>query len=172
MLCGTFAGYIKVKAMPNITKFLSGLRAGIGVALVLAVGVALAQSDESALKMVKALRLGENLGGMSYKLAKLTTTYQGIALKLGPQKADELLRTELAIAVPKHQNQWDKNLAQAWAPLMTRDEFESLAAEKQKSPYAAKFMSLKNQAGATMKVKSEPLLTTVMAEALNWAFEK
>ena len=158
--------------MSILTKLLSGMRACIFLALVFTVGVGFAQSDESALKMVKALRLGENLGGMSYKLSKLTTTYQGIAMKHGPQKADEMLRTELAISVPKHQEQWDKNLAQAWAPLMTRDEFESVAAEKQKSPFFAKFLSFQNQAGAAMKVKSEPLLTTVMAEALNRAFAK
>jgi hypothetical protein len=155
-----------------LTKFFSGLRTCIFLALALTVGTGFAQNDESALKMVKALRLGENLGGMSYNLAKLTTTYQGIAAKHGPQKADEMLRAELAISVPKHQEQWNRNLAQAWAPLMTREEFESIAAEKQKSPFSAKFVSLQNQAGAAMKAKSETLLTTVMSEALNRAFAR
>lgn len=155
-----------------LTKFFSGLRACIFLALALTAGAGFAQNDESALKMVKALRLGENLGGMSHRMSKLTTTYQGIAAKHGPQKADEILRAELAISVSKHQEQWNRNLAQAWAPLMTRDEFESVAAEKQKSPFFAKFLSLQNQAGASMKAKSETLLTTVMSEALNRAFAR
>jgi hypothetical protein len=155
-----------------LANFFSRLRACIFLALAFTAGAGLAQNDESALKMVKALRLGENLSGMSYNLAKLTATYQGIAAKHGPQKADELLRAELAIAVPRHQEQWDRNLAQAWAPLMAREEFESIATEKQKSPFAAKFVSLKDQAGAAMKAKSEPLLATVMAEALGRAFAR
>ena len=40
--------------------------------------IAFGQSEESALKMVKALRLGENLTGMTYKIAKATTTYKGV----------------------------------------------------------------------------------------------
>jgi hypothetical protein len=55
---------------------------------------------------------------------------------------------------------------------MAREEFESIATEKQKSPFAAKFVSLKDQAGAAMKAKSEPLLARVMAEALGRAFAR
>lgn len=155
-----------------LTRLLSGLRACIILSLALLAGAAFAQTDESALKMVKALRLGENLAGMSYRMSKLTVSYQGIATRHGPLKADEMLRAELAISVAKHQEQWNGNLAQAWAPLMTRGEFESIAAEKQKSPFFAKFVSLQNQAGAAMKARSEPLLTTVISEALTRAFAR
>lgn len=142
------------------------------LALVFTVGLAFAQSEDSALKMVKALKLGDNLGRMSYQMSKVTTTYQGIAAKVGPQKADEMLRAELATSVPKYQAQWDKNLAQAWAPLMSREEFESVTSQRQQSPFSAKFMSLQNQAGAAMKAKSEPVLTSVMTEVLTRIFEK
>ena len=135
-------------------------------------GIVFAQTEDSALNMVRELRLGQNLGGMSYKLSKVTITFKGIAAKVGPQKADEMLKAELAYAVPRHQDQWDRNLAKAWAPLMTASEFDSMTANKQKSPYAAKFSSLQNEAGAAMKANSEKLLTTVMTEALSKAFEK
>jgi len=134
--------------------------------------VAFGQSEESALKMVKALRLGENLTGMTYKFAKATTSYRGIEAALGPQKADELLRAEIAVAVPKHQEQWNRNLAQAWAPLMTSAEFDSVVSDKQKSPFASKFLSLQDRAGAAMKGNSEPLLTAVLTEVLTGALEK
>lgn len=158
--------------MPTITSFVFRIQTLFLALLFFVAGFAVAQSDESALKMVKELRLGQNLGAMSYRMAKITTTYQGVAAKVGVEKADELLRAELAISVPKHQDQWDKNLAKAWAPLMARAEFESITAEKQKSPYAAKFTSLQNQAGTAMRADSEKLLSTVIAEALNNVFDK
>ena len=119
------------------------------------------QSEERALKLVQTLRLGENLAGMTYQFAKITTTYRGTEATLGQQKADELLRSEISVAVPKHQREWNRNLAKAWAPLMTSEEFDSVTSEKQKSPFASKFVSLQDRAGATMKVNSEPLLKTV-----------
>ena len=158
--------------MLTYTKTLFHIRQASVLALILTVGLAFAQSEESALKMVKALNLGDNLGRMSYQMSKVTTTYQGIAAKVGPQKADEMLRAELATSVPKYQEQWDRNLARAWAPLMSRDEIESIASQRQQSPFSAKFMSLQNQAGASMKIKSEPVLTAVMTEALTRVFDK
>jgi hypothetical protein len=161
-----------VKAMSNSTKTPSALRVGIASVLMLVTLIAFGQSEESALKMVKALRLGENLAGMTYNFAKVTTTYRGIEATLGPQKADEILRAEIAVTVPKHQEQWNRNLAQAWAPLMTSAELDSVVADKQKSPFASKFVSLQDRAGATMKVNSEPLLKTVLTEVLTGVFEK
>lgn len=154
------------------TRTPSALRIGIASVLMLFTLIAFAQSEDSALKMVKALRLGENLADMTYKLAKVTTTYKVVETTLGLQKADELLRAEIAVAAPNHQEQWNRNLAQAWAPLMTSAEFESVVAEKQKSPFASKFISLQDRAGVTMKTNSEPLLKTVLTEVLTSVLEK
>lgn len=148
------------------------LRLIVALTLAFAFGVAFAQDETSALRMVRSLGLGNNLGAMSYNLSKITQTHLGVASKIGPEKADQMLRAELAVTVPKYQDQWDKNLAQAWAPLMTNDEFASVASQKQQSSHFAKFMSLQNQAGATMKAKSQALLTTVMTEVLNGELAK
>jgi hypothetical protein len=142
------------------------LRFFVALATVFAFGSAMAQSEASALRMVQSLGLGKNLAAMSHKFAQITQTYLGVASKVGPQKADQWLREALIVAVAKHQDEWDRNLAQAWAPLMTAEEFESVATKKRESPYFAKFMSLQNQAGAAMKARSQTLLATVMAEAL------
>lgn len=158
--------------MPKLAINLTQLKTLFVSLFLFATGIAFAQSEDSALKMVQALRLGQNLGSMGYQVSKTTTTYQGLVAKLGAQKADEIIRAELAIAVPHHQTQWDKNLAKVWAPLMTASEFDSIATEKQKSPYAAKFSSLQNQAGAAMKTESEKLLTSVVTEALTSALQK
>lgn len=148
------------------------MRVGIASALMLVTLIAFGQSEENALKMVKALRLGENLAGMTYQIAKTTTTYKGIETTLGPQKADELLRAEVAVVVPKYQEQWNRNLAQAWVPLMTSAEIDSVASDKQKSPFASKFVSLQDRAGTAMKANSEALLKTVLTEVLTDVFEK
>ena len=158
--------------MKNHIPLACRVRFGIASFLILITSVAFGQTEEHALKMVQALRLGENLAGMTYKVAKVTTTYRGIEATIGQQKADELLRAEIAVTLPKYQGQWNRNLAQAWAPLMRSEEFDSLVAEKQKSPFASKFESLQDRAGVTMKAKSEPLLKTVLTEVLTGVFKK
>jgi hypothetical protein len=154
------------------SQFSSFLRVSIACVMIVLPSLVLGQSEESALRMVKALRLGENLEGMTYQFAKVTTTYRGIEARLGPQQADTLLRAEIAVVAPKHQEQWNKNLAQAWQPLMTPEEIDSIITQKQQSPYASKFMSLQDKAGTTMKANSEPWLKTVLAEVLTGVFEK
>ncbi|WP_145979524.1 hypothetical protein [Ramlibacter tataouinensis] len=109
---------------------------------------------------------------MTYRMSKLTQTQQGVVLRLGPVQADELLRAEIAAVVPKYQDKWDQNLAQAWAPLMSAEEFKSIADKRQQSPFASKFLSMQNQAGATMQSTSEPLLTEVVSEVMGRVWEK
>lgn len=163
---------MKVKSVKSSLSLFDILRLIVALTIAFAFGAASAQDEASALRMVKSLGLGNNLAAMSYNFSKATQTHLGVASKVGPQKADEMLRAELAVTVPKYQDQWDKNLAQAWAPLMKNDEFVSVASQKQQSPHFAKFMSLQNQAGAAMKTKSQTLLTTVMTEALNGELAK
>lgn len=158
--------------MSNFKTFASIVRGGIAWVLIFATGLAFGQSDDSALKMVKALRLGDNLVGLTYQIAKTTTTFKIVETTLGPQKADELLKAEMALVLPKYREQWNANLARAWAPLMTSAEFDSVASDKQQSPFAGKFVSSQDKAGAAMKVNSEPLLKTVLAEVLTGVFEK
>lgn len=135
-------------------------------------GLATAQVEDSALQMVRKVGLGQNLGRMAYVLAKNTVTYKVLVRNVGAIKADELLSFELAIEVPLLQPQWNANLAKAWRPLMAPSEFESIAAERGKSPYAKKFASLQDRAGAEMKADSEKLLTALVAKTLGNALEK
>jgi hypothetical protein len=129
-------------------------------------GASFAQSHDAALKMVKSLSLGNNLSSMSYQYSKFTHTHMGIALTVGMPMADEWLREGIATIAPKYQEQWDKNLAEVWQPLLTNDEFESLSTLGRQSPVALKFKSLENKAGEAMQVKSKKILTDLMAEVL------
>lgn len=161
-----------MKSKPYLSRLAPLLRGLATLSLLWVAGFAYGQSEDGALRMVKTLRLGENLAGMTYQFAKLTTTYRGVEVTIGTQKADELLRSEIVAALPKYQEQWNKNLAQAWAPLMTNAEIESVTTEKQQSPFSGKFVSLQDKAGAAMKIKSEPLLKDVLADVLGHVFEK
>lgn len=145
------------------------------LASVLAGWMALASAQpasDAALQMVRSLQLGANLTAMTVRLAPRTQTWQAAVANVGAKKADELLRAEIAVVVPKYQQQWDMNLAAAWAPLMTSDELRSMAQLKQSSPYAQKFGRLQNEAGASMRLASEPLLAKVLGEIMNGVFAK
>lgn len=131
-----------------------------------------AQEVDCASDAIKELRLGGGFLMLSNQLAKATTTYRNLQANLGEQKANALIVPELIESVKKYQNQWDTNLAQAWAPLMTCDEFKSLSTYKQQSPYARKFVSLNDKAGAAMQAQSQPLLNTAVSEALARAWTK
>lgn len=158
--------------MSNFKSLRSFTRGAIAWVLIFAAGFAFGQSEDSALRMVKTLRLGDNLAGLTYQFAKTTTTFKIVETTLGPQKADELLKAEMAVVLPKYREQWNTNLAQAWTQLMSAAEFDSVASDKQQSPFAGKFVALQDKAGATMKINSEPLLKTVLTEVLTGVFEK
>ena len=83
-----------------------------------------------------------------------------------------MLKEELSITVPKYQDEWNRNLAQAYSGLLTSEEFESLAVLKQQSPYMQKFLAARVKAGTAMQAKSKDLLIKVVSEALNSSFRK
>lgn len=153
--------------MPFNTIF---MRAFIAFALLFAANPSFSQDKECALEAIRTLRLGAGFQILSQQVAKSTTTYRVLQNKLGQLKADELMNAELAASIQKYQDQWDRNLAQAWGALMTCEELTSLASLKQQSSYSRKFMSLNNQAAAAMQNQSQPLLNTAVSEALTRAF--
>ena len=57
--------------------------------------------------------------------------------------------------LPKYQDQWNKNLASAYAEHFTPEEMESLTRGKQKSPYLSKFKEKETQVDTAMQTKCE-----------------
>lgn len=131
-----------------------------------------AEPETAALQMVKALRLGDNLGALGFHAASRTVTYQMIIKTVGSEKARALVTEELDKAKPKYQERWDKNLAASYALLFSADEFQSIAEKQKQSPYLNKFLSKQNEVGSTMQSKSSGLLTEYVTEALGNAFRK
>lgn len=131
-----------------------------------------ADSEAAALRMVRSLRLGDNLSMLGLQTAARTTTFQIISKSVGPDKARTLVSDELNTAKPKYQEQWDKNLAASYAPLFSAEELRSIAEKQRQSPYFSKFMSKQNEVGNAMQAKSSGLLKEYVTEALTTAFRK
>jgi hypothetical protein len=130
-----------------------------------------AQNLDPALVMVKTLRLGSNLSSMSHAAIVKTQTYPMI-LYANPVSGKEIVNEELDKAILNHQDQWDRNLADSYASLLTGEEMTSITKQKAGSPYVSKLQAVQSQAGANMHNKSAGLLGTVVSEALNNAFSK
>ncbi len=131
-----------------------------------------ADASSAALEMVKKLRLGDNLGTMGSQVATNTQTYRNMVQMVGADRAQALIRDELSKTRPKYQDQWDRNLAAAYAESFTSNELESIAEKQKASPYANKFLAKQSDVGRSMQSKSTGLLQQYVAEALNSAFSK
>lgn len=122
--------------------------------------------------MVRAMNLGANFSPLALRIARSTQTAQGIALRIGPAKADALLQSEVAQAIPRHQGAWDRNLAEVWTSLLTSEELRSLTESNRNSPIFPKFLALDGPAGTKMQALSQPLMTNALTEVLSGAMQK
>ena len=129
-----------------------------------------AESATSAMALIKKTGMGRNLTSLSYQYAQGTVTYQMIVVNIGHVSARSLLLKEINAALPKYQDQWDKNLAEAYAETFSAAELESLAENPKDSPYVAKVIANREQIGRLMHEKSIDLLRELIAKALLGAF--
>ena len=73
---------------------------------------------------------------------------------------------EIDKAVTKYGPQWRHNMALAWMPLLSTEEFESLTANAAGSPYGEKYLSLRGDAGKTMGALSQELFAKIVDEVI------
>lgn len=128
--------------------------------------------EDEAIKFVEKLQLGRNFYDMAYKTAQASQTYAMIVSEIGSREATKLLNTELNISIKKYQKQWDKNLALSYLKYFTPAELNSLAEEKDKSPYKYKMLNKQNDVGRAMEKKSQEIFVKVISEAVGIAFSK
>jgi hypothetical protein len=124
-------------------------------------------AEGAALAFVTAHRIGSNLPQMALAVASRTQTFQILSKKLGPPEALRRVRDEIAAAAPKYQEQWDKNLASAYAKHFSAEEIESLNAEGSRSKYAGKLASMQRVVGDDMRAASQPMLTEMLKGVLS-----
>ncbi len=122
--------------------------------------------------MVENLRLGDNISGMSYRYAARTPAYRSIVRSVGLDQAAVLVKEEIRRIRPKYQEQWNRNLAAAYAESFAPDEIESIAVMGRASPYAANLSTKRNEVGRSMQEKSTGLLNEILAESLKGALAR
>lgn len=130
------------------------------------------ENNIAALNLIEKMRLGDNLKILSYQTILKTQTYLIIARTVGEEKANFLIKEEIEKASQKYQQQWNKNLAAAYAEFFTSGELVFLANEHKSSLYVKKLFKSQDQVGASMQSKSLDLLHSLNVDVLSNAFEK
>lgn len=69
-------------------------------------------------------------------------------------------------AVIKYGDEWQRNMALAWTPLLTDEELTSLTNSGAQSPYTGKYLDLRDEAGQSMQALSGPLFRTALEEVI------
>lgn len=150
---------------------LSGLLLDVQVALAEDTAAAPAVAP-SALAFVQDRHLGESLGWLGYQVASRTVIFTTIVDAVGRTKAQEIVQDELQHLQPQYQQEWDRNLAAAYAASFTPDELTALDVGDPPPDVANKFRSKQRDVGLDMKSRSSDLLKVYVSTALDNALKK
>lgn len=158
---------------------LTGLNTAVlGLLLVLPVATQAEESTSpstvqpSALAFVQDRHLGESLGWLGYQVASRTVTFASIVEAVGRTKAQEIVQDELQYLQPQYQQEWDFNLAAAYAASFTPEELAALDVGDPPPDIANKFRSKQRDVGMDMKSRSSELLKVYVSTALDNALKK
>ncbi|MGI3747211.1 MAG: hypothetical protein ACRYF8_17145 [Janthinobacterium lividum] len=127
---------------------------------------------DSALTFVQDRHLGESLGWLGYQVASHTVTFATIVETVGRTKAQEIVQDELQSLQPQYQQEWDRNLAAAYAASFSPEELKALDAADPAPDVANKFRNKQRDVGADMKDRSSELLKVYVSTALDNALKK
>lgn len=135
------------------------------LSLVSTISVA-ANSEDIALTLVQKYRFGQNLASISYQAASQIQTYRMIVNKVGEQKAQTIVKSEIDKVIPEYQGQWNKNLASAYAQVISPEKLQSLVDEGPSSKYSSDLKAKQNEIGPLMQSKSTGLLNEMLTKAM------
>lgn len=158
--------YMKSKSQKLVTAFV------IVVASFNLTSHVYAGTEQNAVEMLRETGVTKNFPMMCLQTAVMTQTYAIMVSSIGKEKTMQILINETKAITPKYQEQWDKNMAKAWAPYLSDEEMISIKLEKQKSPYATKFMAQQDKVGPVMQSLSKDLLTSTTSEIITSSFKK
>lgn len=126
----------------------------------------------NALAFVQDRHLGESLGWLGYQVASRTVTFTTIVETVGRTKAQEIVQDELQYLQPQYQQEWDRNLAAAYAASFTPEELTALDIGNPPPDIANKFRAKQRDVGMDMKGRSSELLKVYVSTALDNALKK
>ncbi|SEJ06519.1 hypothetical protein SAMN03159495_2179 [Pseudomonas sp. NFR16] len=127
---------------------------------------------DSALTFVKDRHLGESLGWLGYQVASRTVAFSTLVEAVGRTKAQEIVQDELQYLQPQYQQEWDRNLAAAYAASFTPEELQALDIGDPEPEIANKFRTKQRDVGMDMKERSSELLKVYVSTALDNALKK
>jgi hypothetical protein len=125
-----------------------------------------ADANESALAFVQQRHLGDSLAWLGFQVAARTTTYAGIVQKVGKVQGQTIVQDALQRLQPTYQDQWNRNMAAAYAESFTPAEMRTLNEGNPPKALADKFKAKEKDVGLSMKSKSTELLNSYVAKAL------
>ncbi|WP_199885037.1 hypothetical protein [Pseudomonas bohemica] len=129
-------------------------------------------APSSALAFVQDRHLGEGLGWLGYQVASRTVTFATIVETVGRTKAQEIVQDELQYLQPQYQQEWDRNLAAAYAASFSPEELTALDVGDPPPDIANKFRAKQRDVGLDMKGRSSELLKVYVSTALDNALKK
>lgn len=129
-------------------------------------------APSSALAFVQDRHLGEGLGWLGYQVASRTVTFATIVETVGRTKAQEIVQDELQYLQPQYQQEWDRNLAAAYASSFSPEELTALDVGDPPPDIANKFRAKQRDVGLDMKGRSSELLKVYVSTALDNALKK
>lgn len=125
-----------------------------------------AQEHDAALAFVQQRHLGDSLAWLGYQVASRTVTFTALVQKMGKTQAQTTVQTALQHLQPSYQEQWNSNMAAAYAESFTLNELRELNEGNAPTALATKFRAKQKDVGMSIKSKSDELLKSFVAKAL------
>jgi len=114
--------------------------------------------EERSLFLVKMYRFDKTLRPISYRLASNTQTFRMMVDEVGAEKAERMMRSELNKVIPQYQEQWNQNLAAAYAEVLSEEEVRSLTYDGAQSQHVG--------------VLKQGLLSEMVTQAMTAAYRR
>jgi len=93
--------------------------------------LAVTPTQDAAYRFIVKRNLGVNLHAVSWSLVPFVDTHQKIVEAVGEAEAKRLIDAELLAVIPRHQEQWNRGMADAYAMFFTEQELKSFIASEQ-----------------------------------------
>jgi hypothetical protein len=129
-------------------------------------------ANTAATEFVRRQHLGGNLKQIGFMTAQKTQTFAMLASKIGISEAKGLVANELDSHTYQFEEQWNENLAKAYAQNFTSEELASLASEGRNSKYVHKLREKQEAVGESIQRMSAPILNAYVTAAMTSAFSK
>ena len=119
-----------------------------------------------AYEFVTVQKVGNNLAPFALQATMRTLTYASLVKQVGASKAQFVVEQEINKLLPDYQEEWNGNLAKAYAMHFSPDELSSLATDGLQSPYSDQVAKRGDDIGIDMQQLSQPLLKEFVARVV------